>query len=149
MSEEVLIVRVAREDELKRINDAYTAFRYSGKAEPKDTVILAERGSDLVGLVRGTVEQGVQMLRGMYVAPDTQRQGVGSALLRRFVELLGEHDCYCLPYTHLTGFYGADGFQPLAPEDAPVFLATRLTEYRKDGGDTLLMKRPGTEHLNS
>lgn len=148
MSRDALTVRVAQEDELKRINDAYAAFGYSGKAEPQDTVIFAERGGHLVGLVRGTVEHSVQMLRGMYVAPQAQRQGVGSALLRRFVEKLGENDCYCLPYTHLIGFYGAGGFQPLAPENAPAFLATRLSEYRNDGGDVLLMKRPGTEHLN-
>lgn len=149
MSEEALTVRVAQREELERVNRAYAAWGYPAGAAQEDTVVIAERGSDLVGLVRGTVEHGVQLLRGMYVAPQAQRQGVGSALLHRFVEKLGEHDCYCIPYAHLTNLYGAGGFQPLAPEDAPDFLATRLAEYRNDGGDVLLMKRPGREALNS
>lgn len=138
-----MIVRVAREDERNQVNALYAAWGYAGKAEPKDTVILAEIEGELVGLVRQSLEGGVVLLRGMYVAPNAQRKGVGTALLGEFVKQFGERDCYCLPYEHLLDFYGRCGFEVLPSKAAPTFLAERLAQYRADGGRVLLMRRPG------
>jgi GNAT superfamily N-acetyltransferase len=79
----------------------------------------------------------------MRVEPDFQRQGIGSRLLGAVgAELRGP--CYCIPYAHLTGFYGQIGFQVLEPRLAPDFLAERLATYRArgDGHEYLLMYRP-------
>lgn len=139
----MMVVRAARADEQNRTNAAYAKWGYSGKAELEDTVILAELDGELVGLVRQTLEGGVVMLRGMYVALNMQRQGVGTAMLGEFVKHLGKRDCYCIPYEHLVHFYGRYGFEVLQPKDAPVFLAERLANYRADGGNVLLMRRRG------
>jgi GNAT superfamily N-acetyltransferase len=130
-----MVVRVAREDEQNQVNALYAAWGYAGKAELKDTVILAE--------IEGSLEGGVALLRGMYVAPNAQRKGVGTALLGEFVKQFGERDCYCIPYEHLLDFYGRCGFEVLPSKAAPTFLAERLAQYRADGGRVLLMRRPG------
>jgi GNAT superfamily N-acetyltransferase len=140
----MMVVRVAREDERNRVNAAYRDWGYCGRAEREDTVILAELEGEMIGLVRQNLEGGVVMLRGMCVAPNMQRQGVGTAMLGEFVKHLGERDCYCIPYEHLVNFYGRYGFEVLSPENAPAFLAKRLAHYRADGGQVLLMHRPGT-----
>ncbi len=144
LRDEMAHVRVARADDLSRVNVAYAEFGYTGKAEPEDTVYIAERAGNIIGVVRQTQEHGLTLLRGMYIAPHAQRQGVGSTLLAHFVAGLGNHDCYCVPYTHLTTFYGLGGFEVLPPERAPEFMAKRLEAYRTDGGDVQLMWRPGT-----
>lgn len=147
MPDSPLEVRLAQASELPRINTAYTGLGYTGKVTPADTVFVAEREHEIVGLVRRTHEHGVTMLRGMYVVAQAQRQGIGSDLLAHFVTHLNGQDCYCVPYTHLVGFYSSEGFQVLPPGQAPGFLAERLVQYRHDGGDVLLMWRPGAPRL--
>jgi predicted N-acetyltransferase YhbS len=110
---------------------------------PEDVVDLAEADGELVGVVRRTVEgDGVTMLRGMQVAPAWRRRGIGARLLRALVEELGDAECYCIPYTHLAGFYGSEGFATVPDRDAPAFLRARLAEYRARGLSVLIMRRP-------
>lgn len=136
-------VHIAAADEHPRAAAAYEAWGYGGGVRPQDVVYLAESGGDLVGVVRRTVEdEGVAMLRGMQVAPEWRRRGVGAALLRTFVAGLGGAECFCIPYTHLVGFYGAGGFATLPDADAPAFLRERLAEYRAQGLSVLIMRRP-------
>jgi hypothetical protein len=90
-------------------------------------------------------EHGTTVLRGMRVEPAFQRQSIGTRLLGAVAANLTGH-CYCIPYAHLTGFYGQIGFSVLDSCAAPGFLAERLASYRlrADGHEYLLMYRPGS-----
>ena len=91
----------------------------------------------------GVVEEGAQVLRTMRVRPDAQRRGVGRAMLDRFAGMLGPGACYCLPFAHLTGFYGLVGFEEVAAEHLPPHLARRLAEYRERPDTSVTaMRRP-------
>lgn len=135
-------VRVARPDEHAALAAAYQAWGYRAGIAPGDRVYVAELGGAVAGIVRLTREHGVVMLRGMQVAPEHRRRGVGRQLLTALVDELGGEPCFCVPYAHLTAFYGSAGFQAISGPDMPPFLAERVAGYRADGLDVLVMRRP-------
>lgn len=135
-------VRVARADEHAALAAAYQAWGYGGGIAPGDRVYVAEVGDALAGIVRRTREHGVAMLRGMQVAPEHRRRGVGTQLLTALVDELGGEPCYCVPYAQLTAFYGSAGFEFIDRHDVPPFLVERVAGYRADGLDVLVMRRP-------
>ncbi|HEV3051784.1 MAG TPA: GNAT family N-acetyltransferase [Longimicrobium sp.] len=137
-----VIIRVAAPEEHRRAAQAYEAWGYRGGVRPEDAVYVAEADGELVGVVRRTVEEGVTMLRGMQVAPEWRRRGIGMRLLQGFVADLGGRECWCIPYTHLTGFYGMEGYETVPDAEAPAFLQARLAEYRARGLSVLIMRRP-------
>lgn len=136
-------IRIARAEEHARVLQTYEAWGYGGGVQPEDRVYLAEAGGELVGIVRRTREHEVTMLRGMQVAPEWRGRGIGGRLLRALVAELGTEECTCIPYAHLTGFYGAAGFAEIPEEAAPPFLRYRLAGYRTRGLSVLVMRRPG------
>lgn len=140
MTDEI-IIRVARQEEHPRVAETYVAWGYGGGVLPSDVVYVAEENGALIGIVRRTVEEGVTMLRGMQIAPDRRGRGIGARLLRAFVADL-DGACTCIPYTHLTRFYGSEGFAVVADDDAPAFLQARLATYRARGLSVLAMRRP-------
>lgn len=138
-------IRIARPEEHARALHAYEAWGYDGGVRPVDVVYLAAAGDELVAVVRRTREHGHTMLRGMQVAPEWRGRGVGSRLLRALVgDLRPGEECYCIPYAHLTGFYGAAGFRESGEADTPAFLRERLAGYLASGLSVLVMHRPGT-----
>jgi ribosomal protein S18 acetylase RimI-like enzyme len=59
---------------------------------PEDILFLvAESDSKIVGLCRITVRDEFNQLQSIYVLPEYERQGVGSALWNEATRLLGEH----------------------------------------------------------
>jgi hypothetical protein len=63
-------------------------------------------------------------------------------MLRELSAWLGDRECYCIPYSHLVGFYAQIGFAEMAPVAAPAFLAERLADYRRRRGlDVVIMGR--------
>jgi GNAT superfamily N-acetyltransferase len=137
-----ITIRTARPEEYARVRETYEAWGYGGGVQPEDVVYLAESGGELAGVVRRTHEHGVTMLRGMQVAPEWRGRGVGRRLLNALVADLGGEECFCVPYAHLTGFYGAAGFVELPEEYAPPFLRPRMAGYRTRGLSVLIMRRP-------
>ena len=137
-----VVVRIAGPEELERVREAYREWGYGGGAGPADVILVAERDGLLIGVVRRTTEFGVVMLRGMQVAPDVQRQGIGRKLLQAFLQQLGGQECYCVPYAHLVGFYGRIGFEVWPLEQGPAFLRDRIAGYRARGLNVTLMRRP-------
>jgi GNAT superfamily N-acetyltransferase len=135
-------IRIATPDEYERVRAAYLAWGYDGGVSPTDVVYVAERDTELVGVVRRTREHDVIMLRGMLVAPAWRGRRIGSRLLRAFIADLPSEECYCLPYTRLVTFYGAVGFGVMREEVAPPFLRERLADYRRRGLKVVLMHRP-------
>lgn len=135
-------IRIARPEEYAHVLQTYEAWGYGGGVQPDDVVYLAESGGELAGIVRRTREHGVTMLRGMQVAPEWRGRGIGRQLLRALVAELGGEECLCVPYTHLTGFYGAAGFVEMPEEAVPPFLRYRLAGYLTRGLSVLVMRRP-------
>lgn len=140
-----LAIRLAQPPEYPHVREAYARWGYGGDVAAEDVVYVAEHAGRLIGAVRRTTEHGVVLLRGLYVDPTYQRRGVGTALLRAFVDGLCGTACYCVPRRHLEAFYGAAGFIVVAESAAPPFLAARVRDYRARGLDVLLMHRPADD----
>ena len=62
-------------------------------------------------------------------------------MLKQFASLREGRDCYCLPFEHLSDFYGQVGFVPIQPGEAPSHLRERLQENRGNGQNVLIMWR--------
>ena len=140
-------VFIAPHREHAALNELYLRLSYHGGIADDDVVFVAHVDGEPVGLVRRSVESGLLMLRGMQVAPEHQRQGIGRRLLRAFVEDLPAADCYCIPYAHLPHFYARGGFALLDESEAPGFLSARLHRYRAEGLDVVAMRRAATPDL--
>ena len=130
------------------LNALYLRWGYHGGIAETDVVYVADIDRRPVGVVRRSVESGLLMLRGMQVAPDHQRQGIGSRLLRAFVADLPAADCFCIPFAHLPGFYAQGGFALHDESEADDFLRTRLAHYRAEGHRVVLMRREAVHDLN-
>jgi|ERR1043166_2967845 GNAT superfamily N-acetyltransferase len=134
-------IRTALGSEYDRARAAYETWGYPGSILPTDVVFVAERGDDLLGIVRRSVEHETVMLRGMQVDPAVRRRGIGTLLLRAFAADLDDRECFCVPFAHLVKFYGQVGFVPHDIERGPVFLGQRIERYRREGYEVLLMYR--------
>ena len=135
-------IAIARTPDYPALGRLYSAWGYGAGIGAADRVYVARLRGQPIGLVRRTDEQSILMLRGMHVAPDFQGRGVGSELLRVFASELPARECYCIPFSHLTRFYGRQGFERDDEVAAPAFLRERLATYRAEGHDVLLMRRP-------
>jgi predicted N-acetyltransferase YhbS len=137
-----VVVRLGTSRDLAAVEAIYREWRYRGGVQPEDGLVVADDGGRVVGIVRLTREHGCTMLRGMRVQPEYQRGGIGTRMLRLFVQQVDD-ECYCVPYAHLLGFYGQGGFCALARADAPLFLAERVRTYEGEGLEVAIMRRPG------
>ena len=137
-----IAIRIARFDDAGRIAAAYSAWGYGGGIAPGDTAWLAEASGELIGVVRVAAEHGTLVLRGMRIAEQWRRLGIGARMLTTVGLWLDGRECYCVPYTHLVPFYGQIGFVEIADDDAPTFLSSRVTEYKHRSLDVRIMVRP-------
>jgi N-acetylglutamate synthase-like GNAT family acetyltransferase len=134
--------RLATPDDLGKVRDFYARFDYARHVSVGDTILIAERQGEICAALRLAVEHGVLLLRGMRVAAEMRRQGIGAQLLHAAVPVIGGRECFCVPLSHLVGFYGQIGFVEIEPENAPGFLQERLTEYQEDLGlEVVVMRR--------
>jgi GNAT superfamily N-acetyltransferase len=131
------------------ISALYAGCGYERGFTPQDTLLIARLDLRLVGAVRLCPEHGLTVLRGMQVAPEVRRRGIGIALLRACDAKLGDATCYCVPWRHLEPFYGAIGFRSCEPQEASHWLGERLRAYRRGGHDVILMVRRGTQPARS
>jgi GNAT superfamily N-acetyltransferase len=134
-------VRHAVHSERLRVEAFYRDRNYRGFLDPEATVVVAQCGSDLIGVGRVQSECGHVVLRGMRVDPPFQRRGIGARILDRLVADVGDRACYCIPYTHLREFYRRAGFADLDLRSAPSFLRDRVLDYRAGRLDVILMRR--------
>ena len=140
-------VNVAPDEQRAALNELYLRWGYHGGIADSDIVYVARVNGQSVALVRRTFEEGVLMLRGMQVAPEFQRRGLGTRLLDRFVADLPPVDCYCIPFAHLTGFYARAGFEVIDESRAPDFLRERAARYRAEKREVILMRRRAREDV--
>ena len=134
-------VQVAESSEHDALTALYRRWGYRAGIAPGSIVYAAMLDGQTVGLVRRTIEEGVSMLRGMFIHPEFRRRGIGAELLAGFVADLPDVDCLCVPFTHLVSFYGRGGFAVIPETAAPAFLLERLGRYRAEGHDMLVMRR--------
>jgi GNAT superfamily N-acetyltransferase len=139
-----VIVRLAVPWDRPRVEAFCHDRGYRGFVSPEAAIVVAELGLDLVGLGRIQTEGGVLVLRGMRVDLPHRRSGIGTRLLELLVTAIATRACYCIPYSHLRGFYQRAGFIDHETDSAPGFLRARLNEYREAGNDVILMLRPGS-----
>jgi N-acetylglutamate synthase-like GNAT family acetyltransferase len=123
----------------------YGSVGYFSPIQATDNVLLAREGARIVGTVRLAYEHGHTVLRGMYIADDMHRKGVGTQLLKALEAEIGNADCYCLPTSGpLENFYGQIGFDRTPDAQAPPHLYERMLGYRqKDYPGSILMVRKG------
>jgi N-acetylglutamate synthase-like GNAT family acetyltransferase len=139
-----VVIRVAQPEDFERVGAFYHLNGYDSPIHPEDMVVLAEDRNQLCGAVRLLAEEDVLVLRGMRVAEPFQRQGIGTKMLEAVGRLLGNRECYCIPYPYLRDFYSQIGFQEIEPSFAPDFLANRLALYRQQLGlNVMIMRRAG------
>ena len=140
MDPQILIKAAAREEHAE-VGHFYRSVGYGGEIQEADRVMVARRRTSVVGAVRLCEEEGELVLRGMYVEPESRGRGVGRGLLAAVERLIGERRCWCVPYWHLTGLYGAFGFRVSAFETVPSFLQLRYEAYVKRGLEVVVMVR--------
>jgi GNAT superfamily N-acetyltransferase len=134
-------IRIAQSSEYEQLAALYRDWGYEAGIAAPDVVYIAELGNRVVGIVRRTLEESTTMLRGMQVDPMHQRIGVGTQLLTALVAGLAD-ECFCIPFSHLTTFYGRAGFAVVPAARGPAFLSERVERYRNEGHKVLLMRRP-------
>jgi len=78
----------------------------------------------------------------MLVKKEFRGKGLGALMLKAFEPLVEGRDCYCLPFDHLTAFYGQIGFMAIPKESAPKHLRERLEANVSKGDKMLVMLRP-------
>jgi predicted N-acetyltransferase YhbS len=136
-----IAVDIADAAELAEVGEFYKTTGYGGGVSQGDVTLTARLDGHLVGAVRLCLESGVVVLRGMQIAPFSQRKGIGRTLLQHCVPFLNKGPAYCVPYEHLTSFYGQVGFIVTPPALLPEFLAKRLARYVATSRQTVAMKR--------
>jgi N-acetylglutamate synthase-like GNAT family acetyltransferase len=139
-----MVVREAEPSEFARISAFYRESGYRPPISRSDLFILAEEDHVICGALRLCVEEGVLVLRGMRVAPDRQRRGIGTQLLGFAVATAAGRECFCIPHRRLIGFYAQVGFVEIADAEAPEFLRERRRRYDEEYGlDVTVMRLPG------
>ena len=137
----------ANKTEYQEVASFYQSCGYSCTVAELDLVLLARENGELLGAVRLCQEENKLVLRGMYVHGGKQGQGIGTALLGGISVEIGDRECWCIPYTQLTEFYGRAGFEMAARGSAPLFLQQRMTYYKSQGKSVLIMVRPKGRHV--
>lgn len=138
-SNDSIRILVAGSDDLSEVSAFYARHGYSHGDLSKDFVVVARKENRLVGVGRICAEHGFQILRGMQVDDECQREGVGRAILARLDEAIGPRECFTLPWAHLEQFYGSIGFVKISPKDAPPHLRDRSEEYYRRHGNIIAM----------
>jgi GNAT superfamily N-acetyltransferase len=133
--------RAASQAELPDVTRFYRANDCSAAVAPGDCMLIAQEENEIVGVVRICEEDSAVALRGMYVKPELQRRGLGSALLREASQAIGVRSCYCVPYTHLQAFYSRFGFHTVEPGRTRGLLRRRRDQSRARGLDVVVMLR--------
>ncbi len=146
----MVITRKARPQDLQQVAAFYHEQDYTPAKGREDVIVVAEEAGMLCGALRLCEEHGALVLRGMRVAEDMRRQGIGTRLLQAAESLIADRECFCIPHRHLRSFYACIGFVEIQSAQAPPFLCQRCSRYRSQFGlDVIIMRRTGTLRGNA
>ena len=135
-----ITIRKATPADLPNVQDFYIKSDYTQKINSEDTILITEEGDQICAALRLVVENDVMLLRGARVAPTLRRQGIGTQLLIDARSIIGDRECYCIPYRSLVSFYSQIGFVEIDLHQAPEFLQARCADYRENLGlDVVVM----------
>ncbi len=115
-------VRPAATTDGPSIEALYSEWGYKSGFSQNDQIFLAQKGEQIVGVVKLTFESNVCVLRGMFIKTELQGKGIGSKLLGSVNEWLGNKQAFCVSFKHLSNFYGQIGFAEISDSEAPDFL---------------------------
>ncbi|MBU6299547.1 MAG: GNAT family N-acetyltransferase [Alphaproteobacteria bacterium] len=119
----------------------YATVGYFDAIADDCSVFAAQLDGRIIGVARLAPENGVMVLRGMMVAKQHQRNGVGARLLQFMAPRMAGSDVFCLPHGWLEEFYGQVGFVKIDPSEAPEHLQERLTKQRPKYPEMIIMAR--------
>ena len=135
-------IEIAKTSDLAGVRTFYASVGYGGGVNADDRVLVASEARSIVAAARLCSEGGTLVLRGMYVAESLRGKGIGSRLLEIVSDAIESSECWCIPYTHLTGFYSQIGFRVYEREKIPSFLVDRWERYAAKGHKVAVMQRP-------
>ncbi len=102
-------------------------------------MVVAISQNRIIGAARIATEEGIFVLRGVQIAVNFQRQGIGTRILNRVDSLIGESVCWCIPHEWLESFYRQIGFKKVPEDQPPLFLQERIVEARKTHPHLIMM----------
>lgn len=142
-----MIIRQTNNDELEAVKEFYLSQGYKGgeSMDGSEFTIVAEDGDRIIGAVRLVIEEGVLVLRGMFIDKPYQRKGIGKQMLDLMDIEIGDRECYSICKEYLEKFLNEIGFSLTKPEKAPKHLAERFKEYAEQAefGTMIMVKREG------
>ncbi len=140
---ENIIIQESAPGDIDQVREFYKKVDYDSYINPECRIVVARHDGEIIGVARVCMENSIRMLRGMEVAPEFQRQGIGSRILLLINSILKNQECLVLPYGHLEYFYSQIGFKKIKEEDSPGFLQERIAGYRQEMPDKtfIIMKK--------
>jgi len=89
-------VRPAATTDGPSIEALHSEWGYKSGFSQNDQIFLAQKGEQIVGVVKLTFESNVCVLRGMFIKTELQGKGIGSKLLGSVNEWLGNKQAFWL-----------------------------------------------------
>lgn len=137
----VMHIEEASQELKANVNEFYRSMGYHSGWSDNEQAFCFLAGNLVKGCVKVEKVHGVHMLRGMYLEKNLQGKGFGTLLIKHIELVLNETTSYCLPFAHLSEFYGQIGFEKIPCESLPDFLVTRFKKYQEMGHKIIAMKR--------
>ncbi len=122
-------IKIASTAEIPEAQAFYKSVGYADLIKPTDKVVMAIFNQQVAGVARISLENKILVLRGMQVDRTLVRQGIGSLMLSKLNEVIGDSPCYCLPHDWLETFYAQIGFIVIPKGIAPPHLKERIAAY--------------------
>ena len=121
----------------------YETQGYEGGIAVADIPLGAWEDEELVGLVRLAPEQGLHLLRGMFIHARVQRQGIGTRMLIQLQPRMQHASHWLVCPDRLNAFYGQVGFHPVDTHVTPPHLLARAARYQTEARGTMnVLRRP-------
>ena len=138
-------IRQAKKEELDKVISFYHSLGYKGTEgmDGSEFTLVAEDDNKFIGVVRLVTENGIKVMRGMFIDEPYQRRGIGKQFITLMNEELNDCECYCICKSHLENFVRGAGFKKIIPSDAPLHLFERYNKYMENRtfGEMIMTKR--------
>lgn len=134
-------IRDLRDDERAWANAVYAEIGFA-PSTPRDTLLVAEQNHSGVALGRLVpIGGGAVELGGIWTAPEARGVGVARAIVTALLARANTAaSVWCIPYTHLVGFYESCGLAPAAPP-WPDVVAEKVRGLRERGTAVAVLVR--------
>ncbi|GEA53019.1 acyltransferase [Vibrio inusitatus NBRC 102082] len=135
-----LIIKELEPLRLPLLKKLYKSHYPSTKIKAGEKIIVAERDSQIVGVVRYRKLDKWELLTGMLVIPEVRNQGIASQLLHFSQNDILQDNFFCFAYKHLEQLYKAHGFKTIPVEELPSTLAKLYLRYTQTGKPLIVMQ---------